>query len=54
MPNQFEKATTKTLDNETASKIAAEQKIERVADKAAGKAANTEKRYDQDHTIFSN
>ncbi len=54
MTNQFENPKTKTLEDETASKSTTEQKIERVAEKAAEKAANTEKRYDQDHTIFSN
>lgn len=54
MSNQFENEKTKTLDDKTASKLTAEQKIERIAAKVAGKAANTEKRYDQDHTIFYN
>jgi hypothetical protein len=32
---------------------AAEKRIDRVAEKAAGKAAKTEQSYDQDHSIFS-
>lgn len=54
MPNQFENPKTVKVEEETVSLPTPEQKIEHVADKAAGKAAKTVKHYDTDHTIFSN
>ena len=37
-----------------ASETSEEKKIEQIAEEAAEKATNTEKRYDSEHTIFSN
>jgi hypothetical protein len=53
MPKQFENPEARKLEDETVSDAAAEKRIDRVAEKAAGKAAKTEQSYDQDHTIFS-
>ncbi len=53
MPEQSKNQETTKLDDETASE-ATEEKIQRLADKAAEKAVKTEQRYDEDHTIFSN
>lgn len=33
---------------------AGEKKLDRIADRAANKAADTQKKFDQDHTTFSN
>ena len=53
MPNQIKNPQTKNVEDETVSDAAAEKRIDRVAEKAAGKAARTEQKYDQNHTIFS-
>jgi hypothetical protein len=53
MPKQFENPEATKLEDATASDTAAEKRIDRTAEKAAGKAARTEQSYDQDHTIFS-
>jgi hypothetical protein len=54
MPEQFENPETTKLEDETVSEASAEKRIERVAEKAAARAADTEKKYDGEHTIFSN
>ncbi len=51
MTEQFEKPV-ETKD-ETISNAAAEKRTERVADKEAEKASQTEKSYDENHQIFS-
>jgi hypothetical protein len=53
MPKQFENPEAGKLEDETVLDAAAGKRIDRVAEKAAGKAAKTEQSYDQDHTIFS-
>jgi hypothetical protein len=53
MPKQSENPEPRKLEDETVSDAAAEKRIDRVAEKAAGKAAKTEQSYDQDHSIFS-
>lgn len=52
MPNQFE--NTKKLEDATLWKISAEQRSERISDKATRKDSNAEQRANQDHTFFSN
>jgi hypothetical protein len=54
MFKQFESAEAAKLEDEAAAKESADQKIEHVAEEAAGKAAKTEQEYDKDHTIFTN
>jgi hypothetical protein len=53
MPEQFENPEARKLEDETVSDTAAAKRIDRVAERAAEKAAKTEQSYDQDHTIFS-
>jgi len=53
MPEQFENQEATKLEDETASDATAEKRIERVAEKAAARAANTEKKYDGEHTIVT-
>jgi hypothetical protein len=54
MFKQFEIPEYAKLEVDTAAKISADEKIQRVAEKAAGKAAETEHGYDKDHAIFAN
>jgi hypothetical protein len=54
MSNQFENPKTEKMKEDTPTKTTPEQGIENAADKAAEKASNTEERYDQGRTIFSN
>jgi hypothetical protein len=53
MPEQFENREATKLGGETAPDATAEERMERVAEKAAEKSTKTEKRYDADHGIFS-
>jgi hypothetical protein len=53
MPEQFENPEATKLEDETVSDATAEERIDRVADKAAGKASHTAQNYDKEHTIFS-
>ena len=45
MPEQFENPETTELDDETVSDASAQNRIERVAEKAAEKASHTEQRW---------
>jgi hypothetical protein len=51
---QFENPEGAKLEDKTAAKKSADEKIQHVADKAAGKAAKREQEYEKDHTIFTN
>jgi hypothetical protein len=42
------------LEDEAAAKESADEKIQQVAEEAAGKAAKTEQDFDKKHTIFTN
>jgi hypothetical protein len=53
MPEQFENPEATKLGDETESETSAEKRIDRVAEKAATKAANTEKEYDGERPIFT-
>jgi hypothetical protein len=54
MTEQFENAEATKLEDEIASDAVAEKKIDRVAEKAATKAAKTEQHYDKDNSnLFS-
>ena len=53
MPEQFENQKATKLEDETVSNAAAEKRIVRVAEKAAGKATKAEQVYDKDNPIFS-
>ena len=53
MPKQSENPEARKLEDKTVSDAAAGKRIDRVAEKAAEKAAKTEQSYDQDHSIFS-
>jgi hypothetical protein len=54
MFKQFENPEAAKLEDETAAKESVDEKIQQVAEEAAGKAAKTEQEYDKDHTIFTN
>jgi hypothetical protein len=54
MAKQFENPEATKLEDETATDATAQEKIERVADKAAAKPAKVEQKFDKEHTIFSN
>jgi hypothetical protein len=53
MPHQFENPEAEKVEDETISKEPAQKRIEQVAEKAAGKGAKKEQKYDKDHKIFS-
>lgn len=53
MPEPFENPEVTELENETISDASAEKRIERVAEKAAGKASHTEQVYEKDGKIIS-
>jgi hypothetical protein len=53
MTKQFENPEVTKLEDETASNLSPQQKIDRVAEKAAEKPAKTEQKYDQEHPIFT-
>jgi hypothetical protein len=50
---QFENPEEAKVEDETAAKKSADEKIQHVADKAAGKATKTEQEFDKGHTIIS-
>ena len=54
MFKQFENPEATKLQGETAARKSADEKIQCVADKAAGKAARTEQEFDKNLTIFTN
>ncbi len=54
MSNQFENPEEAKVEDETAQKESSNEKVQHVAEEAAGKAAKTEQKYDKDHTIFTN
>jgi hypothetical protein len=53
MPEAFENPEVTELENETVSDPSAQKRIERVADKAAGKASKTEQVYEKDEKVIS-
>jgi len=53
MPEQFENPEATKLEDESVSEISAQKRIDRVAEKAAARAANTEKKYDGEHAIVT-
>jgi hypothetical protein len=53
MPKQFENQEETKLEDETVSDATAEKRIDRVAEKAVGKAAKTEQLYEKDNPVFS-
>ena len=53
MPEQFENPNTAKPEDETATDATAEERMERVAEKAAEQSTKTEQRYDGDRSIFS-
>jgi hypothetical protein len=53
MPEQFENPEVVELEDETVSDASAQKRIERVADKAAGKASHTEQAYEKDEKVIS-
>jgi hypothetical protein len=50
MPEQFENPEATRLEDETVSDASAHERIERVAEKAAKKASDTEQSYEQEST----
>ena len=54
MFKQFENPEAAKLEDETAAKESVDEKIQQVAEEAAGKAAKTEQEFDKKHTIFTN
>jgi len=53
MPEQFENPEVTELEDKTVSDATAQKRIERVADKAAGKASHTEQVYEKDEKVIS-
>jgi hypothetical protein len=53
MPEQFEIPEVTKLEDKTVSNSTATKRIDRVAEKAAEKASDTEQRYDENHQIIS-
>ncbi|MGO9338031.1 MAG: hypothetical protein ACLPH3_23100 [Terracidiphilus sp.] len=53
MPEQFENPDAAKLEDETVSDATAQQRVDRVAEKAAEKSTQTVQNYDKDHTIIS-
>jgi len=53
MPEPFENPEATKLEDETVSDVTAQKRIERVAEKAAGKAAHTEQAYEKDEKVIS-
>ena len=54
MFKQFETREGAKREDKTAAKESADEKMQRVAEEAAGKAAKTEQEFDKKHTIFTN
>lgn len=53
MPEQFENQAAEKLEGETVSDATSEERVDRVAEKAAEKSTKTVQHYDKDHSIFS-
>jgi hypothetical protein len=52
-PNQANSEKPSSLDEFHTSKTGEDKNLDRTAERAAEKAGKTEKRYDQDHDIFT-
>ena len=53
MANESKTETPSTQEEFHTSKTAEDKNIDRIAERAAERAGNTEKRYDQEHDIFT-
>jgi len=53
MPEQFENQEETKLEDETVSHPSAQERIDRVADKAATKPSKTVKKFEKDEKIFT-
>jgi hypothetical protein len=53
VPKQFENPEATKLEDETVLDATAEQRIERVAEKAAEKSTHTVQKFDKNHKIIS-
>jgi hypothetical protein len=53
MPHAFENPKEEVIEDETALDETAQDRIDRVAEKAAEKASHAEQDYDHDHLIIS-
>jgi hypothetical protein len=53
MPNQSRIEKPPSVEEFHTAKTGQDKKIDRTAEQAAEKASKTEKRYDQDHDIFT-
>lgn len=53
MPEQVQNQESTKLAEETPPEVAADNRIERVAEKEAEKSAKTLQHYDEEHPIFS-
>lgn len=53
MPEQFENPEAAKLENKTTLDATAQQRIDRIAEKAAEKSTHTVQNYDKDHRIVS-
>jgi hypothetical protein len=53
MPNQTRIEKPPSTEDLNAAKTEQDKQIDRIAEQAAEKASKTEKRYDQDHDIFT-
>jgi hypothetical protein len=51
--NERDNQQTPKFDMSQASETLAEKRLDRAAEESADKAERTERRYDQDHSIFS-
>ncbi|MGA2633167.1 MAG: hypothetical protein ABSF16_02950 [Terracidiphilus sp.] len=54
MAEQFENPKEEEVEEETAMEVPPEKEIKDIANKAAEKSGKREKKFDEDHTIFSN
>ena len=53
MAEQFEKTEVMKPENETVTDVAAQKRINHVADEVAEKSSRTEQKYETDHQVFS-
>ncbi|MGA2654191.1 MAG: hypothetical protein ABSF28_27020 [Terracidiphilus sp.] len=53
MPERFENPEVIKLEDETVAKAGAQERIERVAERAAERPSRTEHEFEQDHQIIS-
>jgi hypothetical protein len=53
MPNETHVEKPSSTDEFHTSKTGEDERLDRTAEEAAEKAGKTEKRYDQDHDIFT-